>query len=184
MAKREAKISFKGRSRNPKVDNKNPPAISPNLLARLKKKKIALFQQLTEDEQRTIWEWSREVIRQYRITLESNPSNVRNVRELPFSKDDIKLAIKIALPLYVSKDLQRMIKVLKTAYRELGAFQVIDPSETEKAISTNSSSKRSSSAGKKRSIFKSDAYIESIISEKKALLDEINIFVNDLEALA
>lgn len=159
------------------------PEISPELLARLRKKGIATFEQLSDKEQTDVWEWSREVIRSYRNTLETDQRNVRDLAELPFTKDDIKLAIKIALPLYVSKDLQRMIRALKNAYKELGAFQDLDRLTAEKKTLRDNlvgfllRNGKTSSDG-------ADKNMDLIVSEKKALTEEINSFVADLDSLA
>ena len=74
------------------------PGVPMELLARLKEKGVATLDRLSEEELTGVWEWSRSVIRAYRSILEADPRNVRDISELPFEKDDIKLAIKIALP--------------------------------------------------------------------------------------
>jgi hypothetical protein len=158
------------------------PYISPKLLSKLRKREIAAFQELSEEEQTRVWAWSRGIIREYRSTLESNHKNVRDVKELPASKDDIKLAIKIALPIYVSKELQRMIKVLKNAYKELGAFQPLETSK-DTDLSGLPSGLKPRNGGKLRA-GEPAAETASIVSEKKALTEEIKNFVTDLESLA
>jgi hypothetical protein len=168
--------------RRKRVEKAELPDISPKLVAKLRKREIAVFQQLSEEEQARVWEWSRTIIREYRSALESNPNNIRNVEDLPAPKDDIKLAIKIALPIYVSKDLQRMIKVLKNAYKELGAFQPLD-----RMKDSNTSGRRSGLKSKNNgrgADVTSDADTALIVSEKKALTEEINNFVTDLESSA
>lgn len=158
------------------------PYISPRLFSKLRKREIAAFQDLSEEEQTRVWTWSREIIREYRSTLESNRKNIRDVKELPASKDDIKLAIKIALPVYVSKELQRMIKVLKNAYKELGAFQPLETAQ-DADLSQTPSGLESRNDGQVRGD-KAGADTASVVSEKKALTEEINNFVTDLESLA
>jgi hypothetical protein len=156
---------------------------SSKLLANLKNKGILAFKQMTDEEQKLVWKWSKEVIRQYLSKLETNPGNIRTVENLPFPKEDIKLAIKLSLPLYLTKDMQNMVKKLKTAYKELGTFQRIDESDKKEWLSRSDAKDRTSSHNHIPPYALSDKYTEISVSEKKALLREINDFVNDLEAL-
>jgi hypothetical protein len=55
---------------------------------------------MSEEEQRRVWDWSQEVIRHYRKTLERNPANIRSVDELFLPIEEIKLTIELSLPLY------------------------------------------------------------------------------------
>jgi hypothetical protein len=165
------------------VEKDNMLLISSKLLANLKNNGILAFNQMTDDEQKLVWKWSREVIRQYLSKLETHPANIRNVEYLPFPKEDIKLAIKLALPLYLSKDMQSMVKKLKTAYKEMGTFQRIDEADKKEWLSRSDSKDRSALQNHITPHPLSDKYTEISISEKKALLHEINDFVNDLEAL-
>ncbi|MEJ2286417.1 MAG: hypothetical protein P8X85_22800, partial [Desulfobacterales bacterium] len=104
-------------------------AISSRLKAELKDKGILAFKQLTDDEQKRVWQWCNEVVRLYRGVLETDRRNIRNVESLPFPKEDIKLALKISLPLYISKGMHSMVRKLKNLYQETGTFQNIDPKD-------------------------------------------------------
>lgn len=157
--------------------------ISSKLLADLKNMDILAFKQMTDDEQKQVWKWSKEVIRQYLGKLKTDPANIRNVECLPFPKEDIKLAIKLSLPLYLTKDMQNMVKKLKTAYKELGTFQRIGESDKKEWLSQSGAKDRTSSQNHISPYALSDKYTEISVSEKKALLREINDFVNDLKAL-
>ena len=50
--------------------------ISSSLLANLKNMGILAFKQMTDAEQKTVWKWSKEVIRRYRSVLEAHPGNI------------------------------------------------------------------------------------------------------------
>lgn len=159
-------------------------AISSRLKAELKDKGILAFKQLTDDEQKRVWQWCNEVVRLYRGVLETDRRNIRNVESLPFPKEDIKLALKISLPLYISKGMHSMVRKLKNLYQETGTFQNMDPKDH--AILS------AATTGKKKEISKkqysdvdrvNDKYMERAISEKKVLLQDINNFVQELEAL-
>ena len=157
--------------------------ISSIQMADLKNKGILAFKQMTDDEQKKIWNWSKEVIQQYRTVLEADPSNIRNIDDLPFPKEDIKLAIKVSLPLYLSKDMRSVVKVLKTAYKDLGTFQFIDDADSKKLWSRVDPKRRASkqNIGTTNPLY--DKFAEVIISEQKALFQEINDFVTDLESI-
>ena len=165
------------------AEKNNALLISSKLLADLKNMGILAFKQMTEDEQKKVWNWSKEVVQQYRSVLEADPGNIRNIEDLPFPKEDIKLAIKLSLPLYISKDMQSVIKVLKTAYKDIGTFQFIDDGD-KKVLQSRSDPKRRASSQNNASTYPlSDKYTELIVSEQKALLQEVNDFVSDLDSI-
>jgi hypothetical protein len=156
------------------------PAIPPELLETLNDEGIAALEHLSENEQTAIWEWSRAVVRAYRSILETDQRNVRDISELPFGKEHIKLAIKIALPLYISKNLQRMIRVLKNAYKELGTFQdlcALGSDEMPLKDQLNAGAPQENSISTNNNL-----KMDVIVTEKKALTEEINNFVADFEA--
>lgn len=183
MPKMKTKKEDKQSRKASAVAKKNTLLISPKLLANLRNKGIIAFKQMTDDEQKEVWKWSKGVIRQYKSTLEADPSNIRNIKDLPFPKEDIQLAIKLALPLYISKDMQSAVKMLKTAYKEIGTFQVIENENKKELLNKTDPKHRRSFADNKTINPLSDKHIDITISEQKVLLQEINDFVNDLEAI-
>jgi hypothetical protein len=165
------------------AEENNTLVISSKLMADLKNKGILAFRQMTDDEQKKVWNWSKEVIQQYRTVHEADPSNIRNIDDLPFPKEDIKLAIKLSLPLYLSKDMQRVVKILKTAYKDIGTFQFIDDADKKELRSRVHPKRRASAKNGANPHPLYDKYAEVIISEQKALFQEINDFITDLEAI-
>ena len=153
------------------------------LLRALKTNGLVAIKNMSEKEQRRVWDWSKEVIRQYRKTLERNPANIRSVDELPFPKEDIKLAIQLSLPLYEQKNIQSMVKTLKTNYKELGVFQSIDTEDKEKLRKMSVRQDKASAKQDREVIEIHEKYMEMVISEKKSLLEEVNDFVNKMENL-
>jgi hypothetical protein len=74
-----------------------------------------------------------------------------------------------------------MVKNLKSICKELGIFQSIEPKDKEK-LSISSIRRDKLSAEQHSEILEAhEKYMETVISEKKGLLDEINNFVNRLE---
>jgi hypothetical protein len=161
------------------TDAQNGSASSlERLMRNLKAKGLYAFKDMSEEEQRRVWDWSKEVIRHYRKTLERNPANIRSVDELPFRKEEIKLAIELSLPLYAQKNIHSMVKTLKTNYKELGVFQSIEPEDKEK-LRTISVRQDKTSAKQNREVLEiHEKYMEMVVSEKKSLLEEINNFAN------
>ncbi len=157
--------------------------ISSKLMADLKNKGIMAFKKMTDEEQKMVWKWSKEVTRQYRSVLEAHPSNIRNIEDLPFPKDDIRLAIKLSLPLYLSKDMQSVVKLLKNAYREIGTFQSIEDVDKKKLLSREKLKRKASSQDNKTTYSLPDKYIALAVSEQKVLLQDINDFIADLESI-
>ena len=163
-------------------EEKNMLLVSSKLLADLKNKGIMAFKKMTDEEQKKVWEWSMKVIEQYRSVLKAHPSNIRNVEDLPFPKEDIKLAIQLSLPLYISKDMQSMVKKLKSAFMEIGTFQFIKDADKKELLSRADLKRRASSQNNKAIYPLSDQYTNMAVSEQKALLQEITDFVTDLES--
>ena len=153
------------------------------LLQTLKKRGLAAFKNMSAEEQRRVWDWTKDVILQYRKVLERNPANVRPVEELPFSKEEIMLAIKLSLPLYAQKNIRSMVKNLKTIYKELGVFQSIDTDDKEKLKKTSVRQDKASAKQYREALEIHEKYMEMVVSEKKSLVEEINNFVNRMEAL-
>jgi hypothetical protein len=165
------------------AEENNALLISSKLMADLKNKGILAFKKMTANEQKKVWNWSKEVIQQYRSVLEADPSNIRNIEDLPFPKEDIKLAIKLSLPIYISKDMESAVKMLKTEYKDIGTFQSIDDVD-KKELRLRADLKRRTSSQNHRATYPlSDKYTELIVSEQKALLQEINDFIADLKSV-
>ena len=171
-----------GRKRSAAAES-NSLLISSKLMADLKNRGIIAFKQMSDDEQKRVWHWSKEVIKQYRSVLEAHPSNIRNIENLPFPKEDVQLAIKLSLPFYLSKDTQSVVKRLKTAYREIGTFQHIEDVDKRELLSRENLKRKASSRYNKTIYPLSDKYTALAVSEQKALLQDINDFVADLESI-
>ena len=153
------------------------------LLRTLNTNGLHALKDMTDEERRIVWDWSKKVIRRYRKTLEKNPSNIRPAEDLPFPKEDIKLAIKLSLPVYAQKDLFGMVKNLKNIYKELGGFQSLDAGDKAKLRKTSGGRDKDSAQPYREMLGIHEKYMEIIVSEKKSLFEEINNFVNRMEAL-
>ena len=151
------------------------------LLQILKAKKLSAFKDMSDIEQRRVWFWSKHIIRHYRVVLERNPANIRTAEDLPFSKEEVKLAIKLALPFYAQKNIHSMVRNLKTIYKELGCFQSIETGDKAK-LRKSSNRRDTSSQMPYRELLKiHEKYMETVISEKKSLLEDITAYANKLK---
>jgi hypothetical protein len=153
------------------------------LIRNLKARGLYAFKDMSEEEQLRVWDWAKEVIRQYRKTLERNPANIRSVDELPFPKEEIKLAIELSLPLYAQKNIDSMVKTLKSNYKELGVFQSIDAEDKKKLRKAYVRKDKASAKQNHEMLEIHEKYMEIVVSEKKSLLEEINNFANRMEVL-
>ena len=183
MLKMNAKKENRNGRKSSAAAESNSLLISSKLMADLKNSGIVAFKQMSDDEQKRVWNWSKEVIKEYRSVLEAHPSNIRNIEDLPFPKEDIQLAIKLSLPLYLSKDMQSVVKLLKNAYREIGTFQSIKDIDKKKLLSRKNLKRRESSRDNKTIYALPHKYMALAITEQKVLLQDINDFVTDLESV-
>jgi hypothetical protein len=164
------------------IDKSNASAASlDELLQTLKEKGLYAFKHLSDNEQRRVWFWSKTIIRQYRLVLERNPANLRAAEDLPFSKGEVKLAIRLALPFYAQKNVQSMVKNLKSMYKELGCFQSIEAGDREKLQAVYKRRDRASGRPYRELLEIHEKYMETVISEKKSLLQEINTYADRLK---
>ncbi|UCD82489.1 MAG: hypothetical protein JSW26_14005 [Desulfobacterales bacterium] len=166
------------------TDRKRAVASSmEKVLRTLRKEGLYAFKNLSDEEQRRVWHWSKEVIRQYRRALERNPANIRPLDDLPLPKEKIKLAIKLALPFYAQKNIQSMVKNLRSIYKELGCFQSFDAADREKLRKSYARQDKATLVPSRQMLEIHEKYMETVVSEKKSLLAEINNFANKLEVL-
>jgi hypothetical protein len=150
-----------------------------NLLERLRKKGIAALINLRDDERQQVMMWSQNVISQYTALLKKASTSIRDVKELPFSKKDIKMAIKILMPIYRYKSSDAEIETLRDYYVELGSFQDISKKDKER-LSIEKESRNSLSNLSNQDHFQTiDKYKEQAAREHDSLLQEF-IFYNTL----
>ena len=166
------------------IDASSGSASSPErLLQTLKAKGLSAFKDMSDKEQRLVWNWCKEIIRQYRKALEQNSANIRPIDELPFPKEEIKYAIKLSLPVYLQKNILSMVKNLKTIYKELGVFQSLDAADKEKLKKSSVWQDQASTKQYGEASEIHEKYMEMVVSEKKGLIEDINNFVNRMETL-
>jgi hypothetical protein len=152
-----------------------------SLLRDFRRKGLIAFKDMNEKRQKAVINWSKNVIRQYTYLIANDLSNIKDIADLPYPKEDIKLAIKMMLPIYISNGPQSMIKKLKLAYQELGSFQQIDLGDNNEILSPATSKDTNATKKIRESLPNYDEYLEITISERKILFQEIDNYVEDLK---
>lgn len=154
------------------------------LLNKLRKTEITAILTMNKKAQITVLNWAHNLVNQYDATLKNNPVKLKDTAELPCSKMDVKLAIKLLMLASVEKILDDNTVVnLKDKFVSLGSFQSIDQEDIVKLINYISDIQKKSMDADTPSFSELNKYMNLIISEQKALLDEINSFIEDIRKI-
>jgi len=150
------------------------------LLQTLRSDGIAAIHSMNPDEQRLLWSWTQTVVSAFDEVLQGDSRNVRNVAELPHSKEKIKLALKIALIFHVTKGERRKVQSLRNRFVDLASFQEVAEGDREKMIDTTAGQKPGSRTAKRNLFRYYSKYSDMVVTEKIRLLEEIDTFISDL----
>ena len=154
-----------------------------HLFDEIKDKGILALAHMSEENQTILTSWAQDIFDRYESVLESHPTKIKNIVELPASKQEVKMALKIMLTAYVLKQSDEMVDKLKDCYISIGAFQDIDREDKEKIIEQINNIKRESDIDYSTVFPESHKYLQVIISEQNVLLDDVNAFIHDLKKL-
>lgn len=153
--------------------NENSSSEVAALLNKLRATGITSIFSMNKKAQMTMSKWAHDFMNQYSNILKNNPMKLKNVTELPCSKMDAKLAIKLLLIESAKKGLEdKTVADLRDKFVSLGAFQSIDQKDITILMRSDTSS-----------FPESNKYMDLIISEQKALLGEINSFIEDIRKI-
>ena len=151
------------------------------LLKKLRKTGIIAILNMNKKSQMIMSNWAHDIVNQYNAVLKKNPMKLKNITELPFSKMDAKLAIKFLILGSVEKGLDdNTASNLRDKFISLGSFQSIDQKDIVKLMKCMSDIKEKSMEDNTFSLPGFNKYMDLIISEQKALLEEINSFIEDI----
>ena len=164
-------------------NKKNISSKIENLLNEMKEKEISALAHMNEENKVLITKWAQHITDRYIAVLENHPEKIKNIADLPASKDEIKIAIKILLTAYVIKKSDKKVDILKDYYISIGSFQNIDLKDKEKIIEEANSAEQKLENSSTFFFSYYHNYMEVIISEQDALLKDLNNFINDLMAL-
>ena len=151
------------------------------LLKKLRKTGIIAILNMNKKSQMIMSNWAHDIVNQYNAVLKKNPMKLKNITELPFSKMDAKLAIKFLILGSVEKGLDdNTASNLRDKFISLGSFQSIDQKDIVKLMKYIRDIKEKSMDANTFSLPGFNKYMDLIISEQKALLEEINSFIEDI----
>jgi hypothetical protein len=142
---------------------------------------LSALTELDDDDQAAIANWAQDVVNRYGAILVENPMKLNDAKDLPHTKETIKIAIKTLMPAYVLKGMEDSVKLLKDRYVRLSTFQEID-SEDKKTIVRMVNDEHQTSARSDTSLMPTQQkYMQLALSEEKILLEDINAFLADLD---
>ena len=150
------------------------------LLKTLREKGISNISALSKEDMIRTANWASRVFNDYELALDRLPFKIMSIADLPFPKEDIKMAIKILLLTFVSEGSDDTVSRLKDRYVRLSAFQ--DISREDQAILTKESRKLNHQNGSDDRFTLSiyDKYIDLMVAEQNVLVEDINTFIEDL----
>jgi hypothetical protein len=159
----------------------NPPFVIKDFLKQFRKDGISVLADLDKDDQAQIVNWAQDVVNQLGSILKENTMKIKNLVDLPCPKEDLKIAIKVLLPAYIAKGSDEIVSLLKDRYVRLSAFQEISQ-EDKDTINREVNNIDPKSDSTESELFQTyHKYMEIVVSEQKFLIDEIKIFINDLQ---
>ena len=154
------------------------------LLKKLRKTGIIAILNMNKKSQMIMSNWAHDIVNQYNAVLKKNPMKLKNITELPFSKMDAKLAIKFLMLGSVEKGLDdNTASNLRDKFISLGSFQSIDQKDIVKLMKYIRDIKEKSMEDNIFSLPGFNKYMDLIISEQKALLEEISSFIEDIRKI-
>ena len=163
-------------------DNKTSSKIQ-NLLDEIKDRGFFALVHLSEENQVMITHWAQDMFDRYKSVLENQPSKIKNIVELPASKQELKMAIKILLTVYVLKESDEKVENLKDRYVGIGAFQDIDPDDRKNRLYEVSNIEEELESDYASVFPEYHKHMEVAILEQNILLEDVNNFINDLKEL-
>lgn len=154
------------------------------LLNKLRKTGVMAILNMNKKSQLTMSNWAHDIVNQYNAVLKNNPMKLKNITELPCSKMDAKLAIKFLMLGSVEKGLDdKTVSNLRDKFISLGSFQSIDQKDIVKLMKYSRDIKEKLMEDNIFSLPGFNKYMDLIISEQKALLEEISSFIEDIRKI-
>jgi hypothetical protein len=166
-----------------KIVNQTINSIIKNFIDEIKDAGIFAIAHESEQKQAIITKWAQDISDRYLSVLKKHPAKIRNIVELPVSKEEVKIAIKISLISHVMRKSDEMVEILKDRYISIGEFQDIDPDDKEIIIEEVSNIDQQLESAYESVFPNYHKYMEVIISEQNTLLEDVNNFINDLKEL-
>lgn len=164
--------------------NENSSSELETLLNKLRKRGITAILKMDKKAQIIVSNWANDLVNQYSAILRKNPMKLKNIANLSCSKMDVKLAIKILLLVSVEKIQENNTVVkLRDKFVSLGSFRSIDEEDTIKLMKYTRDIQNKSMEAETLPFPELNRYMDLILSEQKALLEEINGFIEDIRKI-
>lgn len=170
----------KKKSETQSVKNEHSTSALNNLLNRLREKGPSVISSMRKSDIKIIAKWSYDVFNEYTTVLEGLQMKIKSSTELPCPKQDIKLAIKILLPTYLSKGSDDMVGLLKDSFVRLSAFQEINTEDKETIIREFHEIEKENGTTNRMLFPNYYKYIDLMVAEQNALVEDIKIYIEDL----
>lgn len=146
-----------------------------------RKSGLSALTELDDDDQASIASWAQDVVNLYGAILAEYPMKLNDAKDLPHTKETIKIAIKTLMPAYVLKGREDSVKLLRDRYVRLSTFQDIDPEDKKTIIRMTKDKNKTSPLSDTSLMPTHQKYMQLALSEEKILLEDIDAFLGDLD---
>lgn len=142
---------------------------------------LSALTDLDDDDQAAIANWAQDVVNRYGAILVKYPMKLNDAKDLPHTKETIKIAIKTLMPAYLLTGMDDSVKLLKDRYVRLSTFQEIDSEDKKNIVHTVSDENQTSPSSETSLIPTHQKYMQLALSEEKILLEDIDAFLGGLK---
>jgi len=142
---------------------------------------LSALTELGNNDQASIANWAQDVVNRYGAILVEYPMKLKDEKDLPHTKETIKIAIKTLMPAYVLKGMEDSVKLLKDRYIRLSTFQEIDPEDKKTIVHMVNDENHTSPLSDTSLMPAHQKYMQLALSEEKILLEDIDAFLGDLD---
>ena len=142
---------------------------------------LSALTELGNNDQASIANWAQDVVNRYGAILVEYPMKLKDEKDLPHTKETIKIAIKTLMPAYVLKGMEDSVKLLKDRYIRLSTFQEIDPEDKKTIVHMVNDENHTSPPSDTSLMPAHQKYMQLALSEEKILLEDITAFLGSLD---
>ena len=82
----------------------------------MRERGFSALTEMTQSEQVQVVNWAQDVFNQYRNVIDKYPEKIKSSADLPFHKEEIRIAIKTLLPAYLDPASKNTLQELKEKY--------------------------------------------------------------------
>jgi hypothetical protein len=136
---------------------------------------------LSESQQLEVAQWSQSLIEKENRIARKYPARIKRSEILPFSKQELKLAIKIQLLIQIADRNNEVIDSLKRRYLRIASYQHVESDATGGKTKFLQGRGRKSDSVTGRFQSRYQKYVDLALIERNTLLDEINGFIAEIK---